>query len=164
MNLIVRPRRVRELLCAIAVFAAGINVAAARSEVTCEILSADQVSAIVGAILKVTASTPSSVGESTRYCTFGDGKTRADVSLLRASTEHAAAKQYESALRRAAGDSSRDEPLHGVGVESRYRVTEKGSTIVARFGLYVVVVSTNAGRQAAVGLARAVEAKVARPG
>lgn len=162
MNRIVRLRRAHSLTFAVATFVAGINAAAGRSDIDCEILSADQVSAIVGATLKLTASNYSSEGASSQNCTFEGGKTRAEVSLLRASTEHAAAKQYESALRRVAGDSSRDEPLHGVGIESRYRATETGSTIVARFGLYVIVVSTNAGRQAVVGLARALEAKVSR--
>lgn len=160
MNGIVRRRRGRALVLAAVMFSAGISAAVARSDTTCEILSADQVSAIVGAILEVTASSHSSEAAPIQNCTFENGKTRAEVSLLHASNEHAAAQQYASALRRAAGDSSRDEPLHGVGVESRYRATEKGSTIVARFGTYVVVVSTNAGRQAAVGLARAVQAKV----
>jgi hypothetical protein len=162
MNRVVRLRRIRAFFLAVAVFAAGINAAAARPDVACEILSAEQVSAIVAATLKVTASTQSSEGVPTRSCTFGDGKTRAEVSLSRAADEHAAVKQYKSALLRDAGDASRGEPLHGVGIESRYQATEKGSTIVARFGLFVVVVSTNAGRQAAVGLARALEAKVAR--
>lgn len=164
MNRICRLLRARALLIAVTFFATWINTADARPDITCEILSADQVSTIVGASVKLTASNHSSKGAPTQNCTFEDGKTRAEVSLLRASNEHAAAKQYESELSRTAGDSSRDEPLHGVGIESRHRATETGSTIIARFGLYVVVVSTNAGRQAAVGLVRAVEAKISRPG
>ena len=126
----------------------------------CGVLSAEQVSAIVREPVRVASSVDPKQGAPTQHCKFVGENVSAEITVVRATTEHAAAQRYEQALRRAPDDRSRDEPLHGVGIESRYRMTEKGSTIIARFGVHVVVVSTNAGRESVVGLARAVGARV----
>lgn len=142
----------------LACFASG--AAAAAENTGCEILSAMQVSAIVGRPVEGGASTDLREGEFARHCSFVGGSTRVELSLFRLDNEHAAAKRYEKALQHSAREGSRDEPLHGVGIESRYRSTTKGSTIIARFGVHVVMVTTNAGREAVVGLVRAIGAKV----
>ena len=130
------------------------------SSAPCWVLSASQVSAIVREPVLVVTGADSKQGEPTQHCKFAGGNVSVEVTVLRADSEHAAVQHYEKALRRATDDHrSRDEPLHGVGIESRYRMTEKGSTIIARFGVHVVVVSTNAGREEVVGLARAVGAR-----
>ena len=127
----------------------------------CEVLSAEQVSAIVREPVHFVTEAKSKQSEPTQHCKFAGRNVNAEISVFRAASEHAAAQRYEQALKRSAEGGSRDEPLHGVGLESRFRTTEKGSTIIARFGVHVVVVSTNAGRESVVGLARAAGAKVA---
>ena len=139
--------------------AAGLE-ANADGPASCGVLSAEQVSAIVREPVRIATAVDSKQGESSQHCKFVGANVSVEVTALRAVDEHAAAKHYEKALRRAADDRFRDEPLHGVGIESRYRQTENGSTIFARFGVHVVVVSTNAGREAVVSLARAAGAKV----
>ena len=153
-----RTQKLGVLICILAC-AAGLE-ANADGSASCGVLSAEQVSAIVREPVHVVTDSDSKQGEPAQHCKFVGGKVRVEVKVLRAISEHAAAQQYEEAHRRAADARSRDEPLHGVGIESRYRQTEKGSTIFARFGVHVVVVSTNAGREAVVGLARAVGARV----
>lgn len=147
------------VLIGILACAAGLE-ANADSPVSCGVLSAEQVSAIVRKPVRVATAVDSKQGEPTQHCKLVGANVSAEVTVVRATSEHAAAQRYELALRRAPDDRSRDEPLHGVGIESRYRLTEKGSTIIARFGVHVVVVSTNAGRESVVGLARAAGAKV----
>ena len=142
----------------LACFTAG--AAAAGDNAGCEILSATQVSDIVGKPLKGGAKRGVQEDAVANYCGFAGGGTLVDLTLFRLSSEHVAVRRYEKALQRSADVASRDEPLHGVGIESRYRTTTTGSTIIARFGVHVVVVTTNAGRAAAVGLVRAIGAKV----
>lgn len=142
----------------LACFTAG--TAAAGDSAGCEILTATQVSEIVGKPLKGGAKRGVQEDEVSNYCSFAGDGTLVDLSLFRLSSEHAAVRRYEKALQRSADAASRDEPLHGVGIESRYRTTATGSTIIARFGVHVVVVTTNAGREAVVGLVRAIGAKV----
>ncbi len=147
------------VLIGILACAAGLE-ANADGPASCAVLSAEQVSAIVREPVRVATVVDSNQGEPTQDCKFVGANVSAEVTVVRATSEHAAAQQYEKVLRRAADDQSRDEPLQGVGIESRYRQTENGSTIIARFGVHVVIVSTNAGREAVVGLARAAGAKV----
>lgn len=126
----------------------------------CEALSPEQVSAIVGSSMRLTSASQPNRDETGQHCIFSSENRRVELTVHRAANEHAAAKRYERELQRV--DGATGEPLHGVGTESRLRITEKGSTIVARFGVHVVMVSTNAGREAVVGLARAAGAKVTR--
>lgn len=140
--------------------AAGVE-ANEKGSASCGVLSVEQVSAIVREPVSDATEASSKQDEPTQHCRFAGGNVNVEVTVFRATSEHAAVQRYELALSRAAHGGSRDEPLHGVGIESRFRMTEKGSTIIARFGVHVVVVSTNAGRESVVGLARAAGAKVA---
>lgn len=142
------------LACSVALHAYAGNME------PCESLSAEQVSAIVGSPMRPTNASQPGRDETGQHCIFSGENTRVELTVHRAANEHAAAKRYERELQRV--DGAIGEPLHGVGTESRLRITEKGSTIVARFGVHVVMVSTNAGREAVVGLARAAGAKVTR--
>lgn len=136
------------------------SAARAGDNARCEILSTTQVSAIVGKPLKGGAKPDAHEDEFANHCSFAGEGTLVDISLIRLSSEQSAIRRYEKALQLPSGAASRDEPLHGVGIESRFRTTATGSTIIARFGVHVVVVTTNAGREAVVGLARAIGAKV----
>ena len=146
------------ILVLLACFAA--SAARAGDAAGCEILSTAQVSAVVGKPLKGGAKSGVREDEVANHCGFAGDGTLVDISLIRLSSEHAAIRRYEKALQRSSDAASRDEPLHGVGIESRLRTTATESTIIARFGVHVVVVTTNAGREAVVGLARAIGAKV----
>ena len=153
-----RTRKVGVLI-GVLVCSTGLK-ANADGPASCGVLSAEQVSAIVREPVRVSTVVDSKQGEPTQHCKFVGANVSAEVTVVRSTSEHAAAQRYEQALRRSPDDRSRDEPLHGVGIESRYRLTEKGSTIIARFGVHVVVVSTNSGRESVVGLARAAGAKM----
>lgn len=153
---IVRPETL--ILILLASFSA--SAASAGDSSGCEILSAAQVNAVVGKPLKGGAKPGVREDEVANHCSFAGDGTLVDITLIRLSSEHAAVRRYEKALQRSADAASRDEPLHGVGIESRYRTTTQGSMIIVRFGVHVVVVSTNAGREAVVGLVRAIGAKV----
>ena len=153
----------RPTLCVLIGFmACGTGLAAKVDGLaSCGVLSAEQVSAIVRVSVRDATEADSKQSEPNQHCKFAGGNVNVEITVFRATSEHAAAQRYEQALERAADGGSRGEPLHGVGTESRFRMTEKGSTIIARFGVHVVVVSTNAGRESVVGLARAAGAKVA---
>lgn len=155
-----QPRQIVAIVAGI-LLACSVPVAIAAEESNaCQILSATQVSAIIGKPMKDDVSKNWRQEKQTQHCRFADGGIRVELSVERADSEQAAVRSYEKALRRPPRDASPDEPLHGVGIESRYRNTANGSMIIARFGIHVVVVTTNAGREAVVGLVRAAGAKV----
>lgn len=154
------PRQIVASVVGVVLVCTAPMAMTAEESTDCQILSATQVSAIVGKPMKDDVSRNLRQEKPIQHCRFADGGIRVELSVERADSEQAAVRSYEKALRRPPGDASPDEPLHGVGIESRYRNTAKGSMIIARFGIYVVVATTNAGREAVVGLVRAAGAKV----
>lgn len=121
----------------------------------CDILTAQQVSTLVGRPMETTGVEKSRSGEHSTLCKFTGENAKAEIRVIRTGSEQAAIRQYRETMNATAGDAVTNQPLHGVGTESRLRSTKTGLIIVARFGTYVVVASTDAGRPVVVGLVRA---------
>lgn len=98
-------------------------------------------------------------GERSTHCEFKGENAQAEIRVIRAGSEQSALKLYQQTLN-ASTAGAVNEPLHGVGTESRLRSTKTGLIAVARFGTYVVVASSDAGRPVVVGLIRAAGARL----
>ena len=124
----------------------------------CRIVSSQQVSAIMGSPMEMESAVVSRENN-TATCRFKSERNFAAIRTSRLASDAAAMSAYRETLEVLSRGASRTEPLHGVGTESRL-VLKLSTTIVARFGVHIVVVSTEGDRSAVVGLARAVGAKV----
>jgi hypothetical protein len=164
MKLIIATRRVSSpswLLAALAFSLAGI-ASAEELPSACPILSSQQVSTILGRDIPSGGVAASRKGK-TATCKFKGESQLAEVRVSEFPTEAAAIDSYRETLANFSREAARSEPLHGVGTESRL-LLRGALTIVARFGVHIVVVTTDGSRSAVVGLARAVGAKVAPAG
>lgn len=136
------------------------GAAAAKDSVPiCNILTAEQVSMLVGRPMETIRVEQSRSGERSTHCEFKGENAQAEIRVIRAGSEQSALKLYQQTLN-ASTAGAVNEPLHGVGTESRLRSTKTGLIAVARFGTYVVVASSDAGRPVVVGLIRAAGARL----
>lgn len=137
--------------------------AAAQPLVACDLLTVEQVSFLVGDTVRAERMPAQQAQAATSQCRYIGAKRNAEIEVLRSADEIAAVALYARTIKSVPGDATKDMPLHGVGRESRLRIRDSAHVIIARFGVNVIVVTTNAGRPAVVGLARAVVARLSAP-
>ena len=155
--------RGRRALIAIAIAATFCStVRADDSSGDCPILNRSQVESI----RKKPAALKSSVvprGAKEAICRFVDGNTFVELRRRFFDSEPEALAEYRRVLSTLSSASTRSEPLHGVGLESRLLIKGAELSIVARFGTLLVVVSTNDERAVAVSATRAIGAAPRHP-
>lgn len=150
------------LIAGLALFCSfGTAVNAEELSAACPLLTPLQVSTILGLRISSNGVATTRKGNTTTCQFKADGRF-AEVRISNFSTESAAMKSYQEALADLSRGASGSEPLHGVGTESRL-LLRNVSTIVARYGIHLVIVTTDGNRGAVVGLARAAGAKFALP-
>lgn len=135
------------------------TLAAADARSACDLLSASEISTIVGEEMRAARHQAIRSDNESSTCKFAGTRTFL-ISVIRTESQSAAAREFRHELRKAPTSAQSGEPLRGVGVEARYlpSASDEGGTIVARFGAVVLVLNGNLDRAALVQLARAAAA------